>query len=103
LIAETYCLNWLARVRRKGRGVAGRGGNRGGAGPAKQRRRRKEGGGEEAHQWDPVVSERKRKEKEGGGVGWHGEGLVGRRARKEGRVCFVFFHFLFQTLFKSIF
>jgi hypothetical protein len=40
------CLNWPARVRRKGRGkVAGRGGNRDGAGPGEAEEKKKKGRG----------------------------------------------------------
>jgi hypothetical protein len=40
--AQVICLNWPAQVRRKGRGkVAGRGGNRGGAGPGEAKEKKK--------------------------------------------------------------
>jgi hypothetical protein len=107
LNARVYCLNWPARAGRKGKegGRARRGSrwrligrSRGGGG--------KEGEGIETDRWGRRVSESKEK-----GKGDDGHGLLrggGRRAagplgRKVSEVSFLFFLFLFQTLFKSTF
>jgi hypothetical protein len=107
LNARVYYLNWPSRAGRKGKegGRAWRGSrwrligrSRGGGG--------KEGEGIETDQWGRRVSESKEK-----GKGDDGHGLLrggGRRAagplgRKVSEVSFLFFLFLFQTLFKSTF
>jgi hypothetical protein len=90
---------------RKGK-MTGRGGNRGGGGPARlsRRRRRKERGKGEADRWGHGVSGSRKKKRRGGSVGRCGkldDGPAGRLGRKVGRVSFSFFLLFF--FFKSIF
>jgi hypothetical protein len=83
LIAESYCLNWLAQIegRGGGGGRARRGLRRRRAGLSREEGGRKEGEGR-LTSGTQLSAKGKEKKKEEGGVGWRREGFVGCWAAK---------------------
>jgi hypothetical protein len=104
LIAESYCLNWLAQREGKGGegGRAWRGLRRRRAGLSREEGGRKEGDGREVDRWGRPVNETREKEKEKLGRGLPLGRAGGPPGQKGGEVSFLFF-FSFSNSFQIYF